>query len=290
MSVTRNCKSLFVYLCKEFPFTFDQEQGTSLEKKQPNIYIYIYIRHARTRITQGVEQWGRITYQVRGHVLLSCGNHGKSRAFVLLRVQNVPCSRADVSRSFFCMLRFLQVCLHRALSPSLIPPPAPVRPRPPSLPRLPWALLGHSFAHFQSSACIDSLRYCSWQEAAHVRTAPQPTFNRAEGVWYERLVIMNLNIAVRSYFYSKHVVRYVILLIQRQHFRLQAFEYWQLETWTRNPTLPVGPAAHTIPLLCSVAFPSLHAVIRLTFTLKIVSGSFILTKLFCILFFFLKNS
>lgn len=62
------------------------------------------------------------TYQVRGHVLLSCGNHCKSRAFVLLHLQNVPCSRADVLRSFFCMLPFLQVCLHRALSPSLIPP------------------------------------------------------------------------------------------------------------------------------------------------------------------------
>lgn len=69
---------------------------------------------------------GEITYQVRGHVLLSCGNHCKSRACVLLRLLNVPCSRADVLRSFLCMLRFLQVCLHRALSPSLIPPPAPV--------------------------------------------------------------------------------------------------------------------------------------------------------------------
>lgn len=40
-----------------------------------------------------------------------------------LQLQNLPCSRTDVLRSFFCMPRFLQVCLHRALSPSPAPHP-----------------------------------------------------------------------------------------------------------------------------------------------------------------------
>lgn len=49
------------------------------------------------------------------------------------------------------------------LSLPLLPP----TPAPPSFSLcLPWVLLVHSFAYFQSSACIDSLRYYSWQRAA----------------------------------------------------------------------------------------------------------------------------
>lgn len=123
---THTCQPLFLCSRKDFPLALRSGREISLQKIKK-------ITHAQAGIIQDMKQWkdwggGEIrTYQLLGHVLLSCGNHCKSQAFVLLRLQNVACSRTDALRSFLCMLRFLQVCLHRALSPSPKPtPPAPL--------------------------------------------------------------------------------------------------------------------------------------------------------------------
>lgn len=67
------------------------------------------------------------------------------------------------------------------LSLPLLPPTA----APPSFSLcFPWVLLVHSFAYFQSSACIDSLRYYSWQRAAQ-RLAQDPYSYRKTAVYNE---------------------------------------------------------------------------------------------------------
>lgn len=211
------------------------------------------------------------TYQVRGHVLLSCGNHFKSRAFVLLHLQNVPCSRADVLRSFFCMLPFLQVCLHRALSPSLIPPPPPFSSLSPmGAPRSlirPFPIIGmYWFAQILlvtrgcPAASLHILKivvYCELGLQLH------NNFQQGGGRWCLKKKKKKIKGKKQKEFRvtstQKAAATLFLLLLLFYGYGDSSLTNlycrplkWRLETWTRN--LSVSNVVHIMHLLCLVAF------------------------------------